>query len=174
VSRRQDMRLPAIVVTVVLLGVSGYAINRSNDAQQPVTESVTIDDAESRLVHQRFQQSVAMLHARQFEYAVQSLHVVLALRPAMPEAHANMGFALLGLDRHAAARDFFETATNLRPSQNNAYYGLAIANESLGDLRSAVAAMRTFVHRVPHDDPYRVKAEAAIWEWQSELSGAER
>ena len=173
-SRRHDLRLPAIVVTVVLLGVSGYVINRSNDSQRPVMQAVAIDGAESRLVHQSFQQSVAMLHARQFEHAVQALHAVLALRPAMPEAHANMGFALLGLENYAAARDFFETATNLRPSQNNAYYGLAMANESLGDLPAAVAAMRTYVHLVPHDDPYRVKAEAAIWEWQSARSGVER
>ena len=33
----------------------------------------------------------------------------------MPEAHANMGFALAGLGRHREAKAFFEGALDLRP-----------------------------------------------------------
>ena len=92
----------------------------------------------------------------------------------MPEAHVNMGFALLGLEEFEAARSFFDTATNLRPEQTNAYYGLAVAHEGLGDLRLAVAAMRTYTHVADGDDQYRRKAEAAIWEWEAELTAEEQ
>jgi len=160
-----------IVGTIAGLAFFGYLIDQIGDSgpesRQKVMES---DPAGLRQVEQYFQQAVAMLQAEHFEYAVQSLSEVLALQPNMPEAHANMGFALLGLGNHAAARDFFESSTDIRPSQYNAYYGLAVANEELGDLVSAVAAMQTFVHLAPQDDPYRRKAESAIWEWQYKLA----
>ncbi len=115
----------------------------------------------------RFDQGVMMLHMRQYEHALTSFHRVLELSPNMPEAHVNMGFALLGLKRWAAARDFFESATALRREQANAYYGLAIALEESGDKAGAMGAMKTFLHRAPADDPFRRKAESALWEWQS-------
>lgn len=120
-------------------------------------------------VHQRFFQGVAMLHAKQYEHAVTAFHRVLELEPAMPEAHANMGFALLGLQRYRAARDFFDSAAALRPQQVNAYFGLAVALEGMHDLAGALGSMRTYVHLARADDPYRRRAEAAVWEWQSAL-----
>ena len=115
----------------------------------------------------RFTQGVAMLHAKQHEYAVTAFHRVLELAPEMPEAHVNMGYALLGLGRFEAARSFFETAMALRPRQLNAYYGLAVALEGLGDLPGAIGAMRTYVHLAAKDDPYARKAQAALWEWEA-------
>jgi len=115
----------------------------------------------------RFTQGVAMLHARQHEYALTAFHRVLELAPEMPEAHVNMGYALVGLGRFEAARSFFEAAIELQPRQLNAYYGLAVALESLGDLGGAIGAMRTYVHLAPRDDPYVRKAQAALWEWES-------
>jgi Flp pilus assembly protein TadD len=115
-----------------------------------------------------------MLHAKRYELAVRSLHEVLELRPRMPEAHVNIGYALAGLGEYAAARDFFLSAAELRPSQYNAYYGLAIANEGLNELVSAVRAMRTFIHLAPTDDPFRRRAESAIWEWEAELAGKKK
>lgn len=121
---------------------------------------------------QRFQQGVVMLHAKRYEYAIAAFHRVLELEPGMPEAHVNMGFALIGLERYAAARDFFETATALRANQVNAYYGLAVALEGLRDLPGAIGAMRTYVHLAPAGDPFMRKAEAALWEWESALTAA--
>lgn len=118
-------------------------------------------------VHQRFQQGVMMLHAKQHEHAAAAFHRVLALAPDMPEAHVNMGYALLGLKRHDAARQFFEGAIALRAQQLNAYYGLAVALEGLHDLPGAIGAMRSYAHLAKADDPYKRKAEAAIWEWQA-------
>ena len=123
-------------------------------------------------IEQRFRQGVVMLHAKQFEHAVTAFHRVLELAPEMPEAHVNMGFALIGLQRYAAARDFFEGATALRRDQVNAYYGLAVALEGLADLPGAIGAMRTFVHLSRADDPFVRKAESALWEWEARRKAA--
>ena len=114
----------------------------------------------------RFEQGVAMLHMRQHEYAMMAFHRVLALAPDMPEAHANMGFALIGLEQWDTARSFFETAIELRRDQLNAYYGLAITLEAQGDLAGAMGAMQVYLHRSPADDPFRARADAAMWEWR--------
>lgn len=114
-----------------------------------------------------FERGVALLHARRFDYAAVAFHQVLRLAPRLPEAHANMGFSLLGQKRPGAARDFFLAALALNPGQVNAYYGLAEASESLGDMPAALGAMRSFVHLARPDDPFVRKARAALWEWQS-------
>jgi tetratricopeptide (TPR) repeat protein len=119
-----------------------------------------------------FQRGLAMLHARRFDYAVLAFHQVLRLAPRLPEAHVNMGFALLGEHKPAAARDFFATAIELRPAQANAYYGLAVAAEAASDIPAALGAMRTFIHLSPPEDPFVRKARAALWEWQSAAVGA--
>ena len=55
-------------------------------------------------------------------------------------------------------------------AQVNAYYGLALAQESLGDLDGALGAMRTYVHLSDERDQYQRRAWSAIWEWQSRRS----
>lgn len=120
-------------------------------------------------VDERFAQSVVMLHAKQYEPAVAALHRVLELAPRMPEAHVNMGFALLGMGKAAAAGDFFRSAIELRSTQANAYYGLALSVEAQGDLHAALGAMRAYLHLSKADDPYRTKARSAIWEWEQAL-----
>ena len=134
---------------------------------------MALDRGDARL-HQAFQQAVALLQSGQYEYAVKGFHDVLRIPPDMPEAHVNMGFALLGLRKFGEARDFFDAASNLRPLQTNAYYGLAMAHEGLGQLRQAVMAMRTYAHLADKSDPHRRKAEAAIWEWEAALSAPEQ
>lgn len=170
--RRMDKRLTVIPAVLLLTVLAGFGLRLSDDdAGEPVA---TIESEELRLLHQRFQQAVALLQHGEYDFAVQGFHEVLKTAPEMPEAHANMGFALLGLEEYEAARSFFDTATNLRPSQVNAYYGLAIASEGLGDLRQAITAMRAYAHVAAADDPYRRKAESAIWEWEVELSAQEQ
>jgi predicted Zn-dependent protease len=123
-------------------------------------------EARADEVRVRFEQAVVMLHARQYEHAATALHRVIELDPGLPEAHVNMGYAMLGLERFKAAADFFSEATERRPGQANAYYGLAVALEAQGDVAGALGAMRTFVHLSPPDDPFVRKARAALWEWQ--------
>lgn len=118
-------------------------------------------------IQARFNQAVVMLHARQYEHAAAALHRVLELDPALPEAHVNMGFAMIGLGRYLMARDFFNAAIELRPMQANAYYGLAEALEGMGDIPGAIGAMNTYLHLAPPDDGFRARAQSAIWEWNN-------
>jgi cytochrome c oxidase subunit I len=119
-----------------------------------------------------FTQGVALLNSRQYEAAASQLHRVLELAPKMPEAHVNMGFALLGLQRYDMAKTSFENATALKRDQLNAYFGLAVALEGLRDLQGALGAMRSYVHLSKADDPYVRKANAAIWEWEEQLKNS--
>lgn len=119
-------------------------------------------------IKSRFERGAALLDARRFEEAAAELHRLLALAPQMPEAHVNMGYAMLGLERHAIAQSFFEVAIALRPGQNNAYFGLALALRGAGDLPRALGAMRSYIHLSGPDDPYRGKAKASLDEWQAE------
>lgn len=118
----------------------------------------------------RFQQGVVMLHAKRYDEAVTAFHRVLRLSPRLVDAHVNMGYALLGLQRDEAARDFFLSAIDLRPYQGNAYWGLATALENLGDIPGALGAMRTYIHLAPADDPYVRRARAALWEWDTRMA----
>ena len=131
----------------------------------PATSPGATPPSELRL---RFNQAVVMLHAKQYEHAATALHRVLVLAPQMPEAHVNMGFALLGLQRNAEARAFFDGALALRPEQANAYYGLALAWEAKGDRAMALGAMRSYLHLARHESPQHLaRARAALWEWQA-------
>lgn len=115
-----------------------------------------------------------MLQAGEFEFAVTALHDVLAVYPALPEAHVNMGYALLGLGEADAAADFFDSASTLRPSLHNAYYGLALAEMELDNNKSALAAMQAFAHRAAPDDRHLPRAQEIIWELQAATKEASR
>ena len=184
VNRRRDRRLIGIALTVaaVLLGGAWLAFIEpihaplaiapaSVDAHKdPDAHSLAATQAEVRL---RFDAAVLMLHAKQYEPAAAALHRVLELAPKMPEAHVNMGFAMLGLQRPAVARDFFEGATGLKANQANAYYGLALAHEAGGDLEPALGAMRTYLHLArAEDEAHLRRARAALWEWEAKLAVA--
>jgi tetratricopeptide (TPR) repeat protein len=160
--RRDRRRLGALLTLAMVL--AGGALFQ---AMSPVHE-VPGAAAPRDELRERFEQAALMLHAKQYEHAVTALHRVLELAPRLPEAHVNMGFALLGLKRHAAARDFFESATVLRPEQANAYYGAALAHEALGDADLAIGAMRSYLHRARDaDEAHLRRARAALWEWES-------
>lgn len=176
--RRTDVRLTATCLTVALVFLGGLLVVAMPAAPPHAAPAPASPPAKPRPhaddIAVRFRQGVVMLHAKDYEHAVTAFHQVLKYAPDMPEAHVNMGFALEGLGHHAQARDFFESATVLRPAQANAYYGLAMALEGLGDKRGAVGAMRTYVHLVDRGDPYRRKGESALWEWESALGLAAR
>jgi len=118
----------------------------------------------------RFEQAVVMLHARQYEHAATALHRVMTLAPRMPEVYVNMGYAKLGQALPQEALVFFETATQLKPEQANAYWGMAIALESGGDLAGALGAMRTYLHLSSGDDNFARRARSALWEWEEALA----
>ena len=125
-------------------------------------------ELEARLM-ERFQQAVSLLHAKRYDYAIAALDAVLAIAPDMPEAYVNMGYAFIGLEEFGPARGAFEKALELKVDQVNAYYGLAIAFEGQKEFEAALGAMRSYIHLSPPDDPYLVKARAALWEWEAQL-----
>ena len=173
----RDMRLWALLLTMALVAAGGLAIAYLPDslhafmANRPEqARAAHLREKTETEIKQRFQQGVDLLNARQYERALTAFHRVIELAPNMPEAHVNAGFSLIALKRYAVARDFFEGALALRKNQVNAYYGLAEALEGLNDLPGALGAMRTYLHLAPADDPYRRKAESAVWEWEAKVA----
>lgn len=184
VAARTDGRRSGVLLTLLLVLLGGALVHglsthdtpggtgpAPDPRRQPEAHASAARQAE---VRQRFDAAVVMLHARRYDDAATALHRVLELAPRMPEAHANMGFALMGLGQPKAARDFFDSATELHPRQANAYYGLALAYEALGDLRLALSAMRSYLHLAGagEDARHLARARAALWEWESRLAGA--
>jgi Flp pilus assembly protein TadD len=165
--RSQRFRLAGAAVIIGLAVLAGSAPMVA--APEGVSRLAHQKQMQQAEIRQRFEQAVVMLHAKQYDHAVIALHRVLELAPRMPEAHVNMGYALLGLERTEAARSFFLAAIELRPGQANAYYGLAMAEEQLHDYESALGGMRSYLHLAPADDPHRVRARSAIWEWEDKL-----
>jgi len=173
----RDVRWRVLAATAIAIAAGGLVIAAVSDGSlfgwrfsttsAPVGGQGQATDRIRQEIHGRFQQGVVMLHAKRYEEALTAFHRVLELDPAMPEAHINMGFALIGLERYGAARDFFESAITLRKEQANAYYGLAVALDGMRDLPGAIGAMRTFVHLSRPDDPYLRKAQAALWELEA-------
>jgi hypothetical protein len=176
-----DVRGRAVALTlglVVMLGVLLAYV--STDSQGFLVAKVASDPAPDHAsqmrkaeIEHRFANGVGLLNSKKFDQAASEFHRVLELAPKMPEAHVNMGFALIGLQRYAMAKDFFNSAIDVNTSQLNAYYGLAIALEGLHDLPGALGAMRSYAHLSKTDDPYLPKANAAIWEWDVKLKKAQ-
>ena len=137
-------------------------VDAASPPKGPLTER-------ERRITERFQQAVAMLHAKRYDYAITALDAVLAMSPEMPEAYVNMGYAFIGLEEYGPATKAFERAIDLRLSQHNAYYGLAVALEGLKEYEAALGAMRSYIHLAPPNDPYITKAHAAVWEWEAQL-----
>lgn len=196
-ARSRDRRTPALLLTVGAVAVLGLAIALLPDGNAPAPVPVVegekdplkanliaseeemeqigreftqlhAREAREAEVAARFEQGAIMLHARRYELAIAALHRVLELAPTMPEAHVNMGFALLGLERNTAAADFFRGAIELRPTQVNAYYGLGLALRALGDVPGAVGAMESYVHLAPEDDPHAREARSKLDAWRGQ------
>ncbi|KPJ95633.1 MAG: hypothetical protein AMJ53_02390 [Gammaproteobacteria bacterium SG8_11] len=172
--KRRDIRIGSLLMTIVLISIVAVLVQRIPDQAQVVISSEPAFDESQHVQQQkhnevaaRFEQAVIMLHAQEYDYAITALHRVLKLTPTMPEAHVNMGYALLGSNNPEAAHDFFQSAIALRPTQANAYWGLAVSLEALCDMAGAKGAMRTYLHLASPDDKFVTRARAALWEWDT-------
>ena len=131
-------------------------------------------DVSSEQITPLFEKAVSMLRAKKFEHAIIALHKVLKIAPRLTEAHVNMGFAFYGIKRFDEARDFFTSAIDLRPTQVNAYYGLAISLKETNDLKGAVGAMRSYLHLKKKEDSYSTKARSILVQWEGEIIAEEK
>lgn len=165
-ARRGGRRAATLLLTLGLIVAAGSAILLLPGSGAPGRGPGPAASPVAPEADLAFKQAVIMLHAKQYEHAATALHRVLILAPDLPEAHVNMGYAMLGLKRHVVARDFFRDAIALRPGQANAHYGLAVAQAELGERNAAVAAMRTYLTLAAADDPFVAKARVAIEAWQ--------
>lgn len=108
----------------------------------------------------------------QYDQAITTLHEARAMLQKYPESYLLLGRALEGKKDFATARDFYKAAIDRDPYLADAYWGFGTASEALGDMPSALGAMRSFLHTKPATDKNRFKiaqARSAIWEWESKL-----
>lgn len=167
IARRIDRRSVGFLLTCALVVAGGLGIAALSPMHEPDPEPV----ATASQTQRHFDAAVLLLHARRFDDAQRMLQRVIELSPSLPEAHANLGFALLGLQQAGAARDAFERAIALRPAQANAYYGLALAQEALGDIELALGAMRSYLHLGQGEsEDHQRRARAALWEWEAQIA----
>ncbi len=171
--RRTDQRRRALWLTLALVAAGGFALHALDSPHAPEAVSTPAAPPHDKETRRLFDAAVVMLHAKRYEDAATALHRVLRYAPNLPEAHVNMGFAMLGLQRHKEARDFFEGASVIAPAQANAYYGLALVYEAQGDLALATGAMRSYLHLARDERPaYLARARAALWEWEQRAKQA--
>jgi len=175
---RMDLRVRAVLATALAIGMIGGIIALlppQIGLKTPEGGTGLPGDNHDHVVSQlrgevkeRFDQGVVMLHARRYDEAATAFHRVLALAPEMPEAHVNMGFAMLGKEDYKLALDFFEGATELRVNQLNAYYGMALAYEGLGNIEAAAGAMKSYQHLTAPDDPFLPKVYAKLQQYEQQ------
>jgi len=167
-----DVRLRAVLLTVFLVVMIVAAVQfwpASTTSTMPA--EVTSNDNQLK---RHFDEAVSQLRTGHYQLAINGFGAVLEQSPAMPEAYINTGFAQIELQQYQQAMQSFQTAIDLRPTQVNAYWGLAVSLEGLCDIAGAMGAMRTYVHLAPADDPFLIKVNAALWEWeQLKMSGDE-
>lgn len=170
-----DVRYRAVLLTLFLVVMVAAAVQfwpastPSTTAvapSEPVLHESQNNNAKDSQLKRHFDWAVTQLRTGHYQNAVNGFRAVLEQAPAMPEAYINLGFAYVELQQFEQAMQSFQTAIDLRPGQVNAYWGLAVSLEGLCDIPGAIGAMRTYVHLAEPDDPYLVKANAALWEWQ--------
>jgi len=175
--KRRAFRVPSLGAAIATLAVgillAGLALERLAP-DGPATARVdapaeTAGAAGDPDFDGLFRAGVARLREGRPHAAVKAFEEARQRQPHVPEVYVNLGFAYAALGVPDAARQAFERAIDLRPGQANAYFGLAESSERLGDLETALGAMRSYIHLTPEDDPYRRRAMAAVWEWQSAL-----
>lgn len=117
-----------------------------------------------------FSKAVQHMQSGEFDQSVKLWHAAMLINPDIPEVKVNMGFSLYETGEYKSAREFFLSAIDQNAFQANAYYGLAICSDQLGDLEAAMGAMKSYIHLAqPQDASFIRKARSAVWEWESSL-----
>ena len=152
-------------IALIILVVAG--VTMLIKYEQPGRYSST--NTKSKTIDRHFTKAIEYMQQRQYEQAVAEWHKLMLLNPDIPEVQVNMGFSLFELGKYETARDFFVSAMERYSFQANAYYGLAIVSEQLGDMEGAMGAMRSYIHLAKDNDKFIRKARSALWEWERQL-----
>jgi tetratricopeptide (TPR) repeat protein len=155
------------------VGFSGLA-----EARQDVSAATEVEllpdskDADGPEARKILKEAGDRIKAKKYNEAIGILNQSQALMKKYPETYVVLGRALEGRGEPAPARDFYLAAINRDPYLSDAYWGFATTSEALGELESALGAMRSFLHTEPVHDQSRLRiaqARSAIWEWESQL-----
>lgn len=179
VSRRSRFARRRYLVAAACLGLgvalTGWLLNAwmTNSAVVPLSVEDDRGDPRSQF-DAAFRSAVAAMQAGRYEEALSAWHRALLLDAEVVEVKVNLGFTLFELGQLPQARDFFVAALEQNAYQANAYYGLAIVSEQMGDLEGALGAMRSFIHLAgPGQDERHIRrARAALWEWEAQLAAS--
>ena len=153
-------------------------LSESASARQDVSAAAALElaidpkDPDGPQARKILKEAGEQIKLRRYEETIQGLHQDQLLLKKYPEAYVLMGRALEGRKDYTAARDFYQAAINRNPFLADAYWGFGTASEALGDLPSALGAMRSYLHTEPNKDPSRLRiaqARSAIWEWESKI-----
>ena len=169
---RKTRYIKVFLLLLVAVVIFGWLLSAwmTQSASIPLSEN-SIEHISNRGLDQTFNSAVRFMQQGEHEQAVKLWHRILLTNPAIPEVRVNMGFSLFELGRFETARDSFISALEQNAFQANAYYGLAITSEKLGDLEDALGAMKSYIHLAQNkeDQPFIRKAKSAVWEWESQL-----
>ena len=153
------------MLLIVAVLASGWLINVL--ISQPLYQAPV--EVPQLTIDQHFNQAINYMQEKQYQLASFEWQQLLVLNNRMPEVHVNLGFSQYELGLYQSAMDSFNRAMELNPYQANAYYGLAICFEKLGDIPAAKGAFRSFIHLAKQDDPFVRKARSALWEWEDKV-----
>ena len=171
-SARSRYILAALLLTAAVV-LFGWALNSwiTGSAALPLPTSAIEKNIDNDL-EQLFAAAVRHMQQRQYQQALNLWHRAFVMAPDIPEIKVNMGFSLYELGEYATARDFFIDAMEQNAYQANAYYGLAITSEKMGDLEGALGAMRSYIHLAAdeQDEKFVRLARSALWEWEAQLA----
>jgi len=171
--RKKTRYLKIYLLLLAAIVISGWLLNTwmTKPHTLPLSEKTTERPANWEL-DRLFTRAVQHMQSGEHEQALTLWHRLLLINPAIPEVKANMGFSLYEMGRFSAAQDSFISAMEQNAFQANAYYGLAITSEKMGDLVGALGAMRSYIHLAGNSENQRFvrRARSALWEWESQLA----
>ena len=175
IRKRPVKKFHYLTVSLLLIAaITGFGWLLDGWMTKPQNSSmplIAIESSKYNELDQIFTTAVEHMQQGEYELAVNRWHQFMLIDPAIPEVKVNMGFSLFELGQFETARNFFISAMQQNDFQANAYYGLAITSEKMGDLEGAMGAMKSYIHLAQNeeDQPFIRKARSALWEWESQL-----
>jgi tetratricopeptide (TPR) repeat protein len=107
------------------------------------------------------------------QFAVLTNQQAIALDPSNPQQYVNLGGIYYQLQLWDDAARQFQLAANLKPDYANAYYNLAHALESKGDLQNALVALQSTQSLVTSDKANADKVKKEIEDLKKKIASGQ-